>query len=969
VNPLRSRKALIAIAAVIAVAGSSLGLYLHLRPQASPRPASPTVVSVGAQTVAKAATAEYLSVVRTSPGSGSIGAPVNTSISFDFNLSVDPAAVQSYFSVLPTTQGSFAQGITASQVVFTPSTNFAAGSSVNVALRSGLTSRDGFALQDSYSLSFQTVVSAQSVVFQAANQVATLVNAQSGRSVNVTVQLGDQVPADIALQTYRSNVSDLLTALVHSSSGQYINNAIDTTLMQLVDTKGPVRNGDTITVAQADGIYLLLATDAAGQYGAMWVDFSKYGVLVRQDDQRIVVAGENLSTGDTTPLFKITFYNLQDSVKVVMSGGFSGSQDFSARYPSGIDVAVATSPDGEQLLVPISAPASDADLKVVGDLAQQPEIYLTTDRAAYQKGDTVKFAGVVRISNDQAYSISPGMNVAVWAGQLLLPSRLVNQTASVGADGTFSGSFAIPDGAFNQDGTDAQLTLYTDVATHPTDFSTFFTVIGALGPHAPAGKLTVGLDKTAYVLNDTIVASISGTDINGKPLANQALSLTVYSTQYQVQPHETDSFPSPSTWGVPVQQNVKVQFDATGHATYSFSANVAQKAADQQLTVGVTYGSGASAVVGARTAVVYQAADEVFLLASRSVYQPGDQVSAPFVVETRAGDRVANTPVAYEFDSTDYQGSNAITTVVASGSVSTDGNGLGVVRTTYSGSAGAVLLRVKGKDAAGNTFVDTKSLTITNDPTSLVSFSDTLLELGVTTDKIAYGVGDSAHLTITSPAPQEVFLTLERGRIHQYKWVTLAQGDNRIDLAISPDLAPGFTLMFSYFRNGAYITEGLPVSVNNSSQLLKVTVTADQAGYAPGKTAQLTVAVTDSAGAPVAATLLVDGYDASMSSYKLVDQRSVARLFQTPAPRGTNASSSLLGIGNWGGRCGGGGNPEQPATTNPGQLAVWLTDLTTDGSGHATIDVPIAQSAVRVSLIAATSASAWGQVETDLSVQ
>jgi uncharacterized protein YfaS (alpha-2-macroglobulin family) len=575
----------------------------------------------------------------------------------------------------------------------------------------------------------------------------------------------------------------------------------------------------------------------------------------------------------------------------------------------------------------------------------------------------------VRTSNDQAYTIPTGMQVAVWSGYGT--SQVVKQTVRVAADGTFSGAFAIPSSAFNPDGTDGQMTLNAGtLAQMESDATPFFTVIASLGAHDPAARITVSYDKSTYLLKDNIVASVSGVDSSGKPLAAKSVRLTVYSTGHSSRPSELDSFAGQSTWGLPVLENVSIALDANGRATYTFKANVAKKTTDQEVTLTATYGSGVAAALSARTATVYQAADAAFLLPSRTAYQPGDKVIAPFVVETTAGQRVAGLPIAFEFDKTDYEGSNVTTTVVASGTLTTDANGLGTVRATYSGPVGAVVLRIKGKDAAGNAFEDAKPITITSDPASLSSFgaADTLMQLSVTTDKIAYVVGDTAHLIVTSPAAQEAFLSLERGRVRLAKWISLAQGENPITLTISPDLAPGFTLTFSYFRNGSYFSEGLPISVNNSDRLLKLTVAPDQTSYKAGQTARVRINVTDSTGAPVAATLLVDGYAARMSAYKLVDEDSIAGAFFSPAARGTNGSSSLVGIGSWGGRCGIGEGGPQPAVTNPGRLVVWLTDLTTDANGTATIEVPIGQESVRLVVFAATLTTSLGQAQMDLRV-
>src|SRR4029077_2701355 len=197
--------------------------------------------------------------------------------------------------------------------------------------------------------------------------------------------------------------------------------------------------------------------------------------------------------------------------------------------------------------------------------------------------------------------------------------------------------------------------------------------IVTLGAHAPISVITVKLDKVSYVASDTVVASITAVNLKGKPLAGQTVNITVYAAQHTVQPVEMDNLPSPTTWGQPVLENVKVLLDATGQTKYSVKASAALKAADQEITVAVPYGRGKAAAVGAGTAIVYQATNEVFLLDSRPIHQTGDAYGlvAHFVVESRSGARVPNLPMAYELDRTDYQGDKSVTTVVSAGAVTT----------------------------------------------------------------------------------------------------------------------------------------------------------------------------------------------------------------------------------------------------------------------------------------------------------
>jgi uncharacterized protein YfaS (alpha-2-macroglobulin family) len=984
----RRRNVLIAALGVVVIAvGSGVGIYVYSRahrPVQQPvarNGAAPTPAPVGAQTVADSQQAVLLSVVSTKPVAGTTGVAPDTSITLLFNLGVDPTAAKSLLSVRASAQdtsvsGTFLRGTKLEEVVFKPASSFAFASSVIVTLRSGLKSLDGAELSNDYSFSFTTVAGPQSVTFFHGYNPARLVNATSGHPITLRIETGENVPSQTTIKTYKATAKDLLAGLVYGTSKDgytsYLVKYIDTTSMRLVDNGGTtltasgartttVQTGVNVTVSQPDGIYLIVAADANGQYGAAWVDFSRYGVLLRQDDQKVVVAGQDLIGGQTTPNFNISFYNLLNGVHLKLSGSFSGTAEFAAKYPAGLDVAIATSGD-EELAVPMSAPESGADVRVAADLSLQPQIFLTTDRPAYQRGEAVKFSGVVRMSNDQSYTVGGGGKVTLWT----VLSGVV-AVATVTADGRFSGSFLLPTREFSTTGSDAQVTLFANASYTGLFYLNALassTSIVAVAPNSSTNSLTVTLDKPSYVAGDTLVASIAAFNANKQPLAGQAVSVGVYATQHASQPAEMDSFPSPTTWGDRIAAFVKVSLDSTGRATFRMTPKLGLKATNQEVTVVAVYGSGSTQAYTARTAIFYQADDDVFFLTARSSFQQGDAVGAPFVVESRDGARVGGMRLAYELVRTDYSGNSATTTVLASGAATTDANGLGSVRAAYAGSPASLTLRIKGNDQSGRVFQDAKDVTVG-------AVGDGSPRLDVTTDKIAYKAGDTAILKVTSPTEARVLLSLERGRVHQYRWIQLNQGDNSVALKVTPDLAPGFNVVFSYFRNGIYSSEDLPIYMNNSSRLLKVTVTADQPTYTKGQIAHVSVAVADSAGSPVAASLLADGYEARMTSNILVDKASIAAAFLTPNRLGTNSSSSLVNIGMWGdGACGVTGVVEFASGTYPGRSNVWLTNLTTNSTGHASIDVPMSlPGPVRLVVIADTATSSWGQAEVVLDVQ
>jgi uncharacterized protein YfaS (alpha-2-macroglobulin family) len=986
---LRRRNVLIAVAGTLVIAvGAGVGVYLNSRAhppvqQVVVRKATaPTPVAVGSQSTPAPQQAVLLAVVSTSPADGTFGVALKTPISILFNLSVKASALGSLLSVQSgydrySVPGTISQGKKPQEVVFKPASGFDNGAAVSVTLGHGVTSLDGATLDNDYSFNFTTVAAPGSVTFMNADGgPARLVNAPSGRSLTLGIQSGSEVPLHIAIKTYRASAKDLLAALVYTSSKDgfngYVGAAINTSSMRLIDNGGTtltasgartttVQSGVDVTISQPDGIYLIVAADAHGQYGSVWVDFSRYGILLRQDDQKVVIAGEDLLSSTADPTFNVTFYNLLNGVHPKLSGNFSGAAEFASKYPAGLDIAIATA-GGEEIAVPMSSPESGALIRVGQDLSRQPQIFLTTDKPAYLKGETVRFAGVVRMSNDQVYTVGGGVKVALWTAV----SGDVATTA-ITPDGTFSGSFRLPAAEFNSAGLDSQVTLFANSSsTSRYDFKalTTSTSIVAIAPNGATNVLKVTLDKSSYLAGDQVVASIAGLNGKSQPLSGQTVSVLMFATQHAVRPSEMDSFPNPSTWGDSIAAAVKVRLDSTGHATYSVTPKVGLKATDQEVTLVAIYGSGTTQAYAARTATFYQADEEAFLLAGRSDFQQGETVVAPFVVENRAGARVGGLQLAYQLDSTIYEGDKAIITVVASGTATTDGNGMGTVRATYKGSPATLTLRITGKDQSGRVFQDARDLNV-------FPAGNGTPRLDVTTDKIAYTVGDTANLTVTSPAATRVLLSLERGRVHQYRWVQLAKGDNALAFSVSPDLAPGFSVVFSYIQDGAYSTAELAVFINNSNRLLKVTVTADQPTYAKGQTAHLTVTVVDSAGAPVAASLLADGYEARMTSNLQEDQASIAAAFLTPNRLGTNASSSLLGLGLQQGGCGGGGpsNPGLASGMYPGRSNVWLIGLTTDATGHASINVPMSlPGPARLIVFANTATSSWGQAETVLNV-
>ncbi len=89
----------------------------------------------------------------------------------------------------------------------------------------------------------------------------------------------------------------------------------------------------------------------------------------------------------------------------------------------------------------------------------------------------------------------------------------------------------------------------------------------------------------------------------------------------------------------------------------------------------------------------------------------------------------------------------------------------------------------RGRSARASTFVWVTGPEIYLQRTSMNT-------LQVIADKNAYNPGEKARLLIVSPYSATALLTLERGRIHEKKLITLESGSNLIELPVTSQMAP-----------------------------------------------------------------------------------------------------------------------------------------------------------------------------------
>jgi uncharacterized protein YfaS (alpha-2-macroglobulin family) len=255
-------------------------------------------------------------------------------------------------------------------------------------------------------------------------------------------------------------------------------------------------------------------------------------------------------------------------------------------------------------------------------------------------------------------------------------------------------------------------------------------------------------------------------------------------------------------------------------------------------------------------------------------------------------------------------------------------------------------------DSRGRSITSSVSRWVERGTGSSVRVSDDHL-MKIIQNKADYEVGDTASLVVQSPYENaKALVTIERDTIRDTRVVDVSSSNRTIDIPITDDMTPNVFVSVLAVASGE---GGIPefrmgyadLQVNTAKKVLDVTVTPDKEFYRPGDTVTLDVStkLSDGAGTPAEVSIAV------------VDERIVALLgsidknilgrFWFPRTIGVFTSQTLTQLvkkifveTEGGGGKGGGG--ETTVRGNFQDTAFWKANVTTDGSGNATVSFPIA---------------------------
>jgi uncharacterized protein YfaS (alpha-2-macroglobulin family) len=761
----------------------------------------------------------------------------------------------------------------------------------------------------------------------------------------------------------------------------------DVSKLTLIESKADVRHNAVVELPKETGIYLIQAIDKDGIKSQVWVTVNTTGFHFRQDDQKFVIAAQDLKSGAAVGGVELKTYHVSESNQLVFLQKFAvaGISEFPFEYPKEISIAIAKK-GSEYAFIPVRVQGSLAEISVYQNLNDAWQGFLYTERPIYKTTDTVKFRGIVRKDNDGQYQLPPsGTKVLIsLSSDQSNPPPLPEQEAIINEHGVFFGELSlskVPAGTYT-----ASASIAGDQGVLQGTYA-WFEVKDYI---KPPFELTAKLDKEEYVEGDTVKVKFKGSNFTGQPFGKQKVTYTVYALDY----YETEkavynkSFslngwggmcgggfdPYDTYYGEPIQAAQEVTLGVSGELNITFDTKKLLRNVSQQLTFVVEKkDQNGNTITDAQTAIVHNGEVNIFLRPFKNQSKDATVPTAVFNAETLEGKKLADQWFDYKLQQVKYQYTNNVTeriaTTIYTQRVKTNGQGIGEFKVTGLDKVEAgydtLEVSVETKDGRGNIITASQGLYLYGND---YQFDKPTL-LDVTSNQVNLTVGNKATLKIVSPADMKVLLAFERGRVYDPQWLELKAGENTYEFTVKDEYRPSITPTFTAFYNNRYYIEGLTFNVPAMDKLLNISVTTDKQAYQSGETAQVTIKVTDKEGKPVQTSLSLGVIDKAIFSLRKSTQLPLHSSFYYFRARRTNNSSSMTGISfGESAERGGGGGDSSPFSAKDVDVLYWNPELSTNSSGEVKLSIQVIGNTVWKGVIyGASDASDLGQTDFEFS--
>ncbi len=601
---------------------------------------------------------------------------------------------------------------------------------------------------------------------------------------------------------------------------------------------------------------------------------------------------------------------------------------------------------------------------------------LYTERPIYQPGQTVYWKGIVRLlQNDEWTLPAEGEQFQIRINDNL-GNQVLDRSYTADKFGTLNGEFALaPDAPTGWYSINTELKqMGASVGYGSANF-----VVAAY--RKPEFQIDVKSDQPEYVQGDQIKVSVDAAYFSGGPLVAAPVEWRLIANNYSFtwadapegrffsfDPYDPDSTnynPYAGNYLGLVQEGKGVT-DSQGRFSIDLPADLGASLASQLWSLDVIITSPTSQQVYNNVTFPVHRGDYYIGLSPQSyVVQAGDAAQMDAATVTPQGKPYPNADldvVVYAFrwnsvyeqaeDGNFYWKSVADRTPVYTTTVSSGGDGMASFSFTPE-QGGQYQITALGTDAAGNQIRSAGYVWAS--ASGYVAWpreNNDRLEL--VADKKLYAPGETAKILVPNPFTGTVtaLVTLERGGVMDARVIDLTGSSQTIDVPITSDMIPnvyvGVVLVKGLDESNPFVATRVgyaALAVDTSEKELAIDIQPSADAVVPGDTVTYTLAIRDSQGNPApnvsTSVALVDKAVLVMGAAYL-DTRSLIDVFYYERPLGVTTgslivinkdriSAQLAEGGKGGGGGGGGGGPE--VRENFPDTAFWRADFVSDENG------------------------------------
>ncbi|MDX1687517.1 MAG: Ig-like domain-containing protein [Candidatus Promineifilaceae bacterium] len=646
--------------------------------------------------------------------------------------------------------------------------------------------------------------------------------------------------------------------------------------------------------------------------------------------------------------------------------------------------------------------------------------YLYTDRPIYRPGDTVRYRGILRDANYARYGLPERDEVTVRAEffSFFEPSEELDYavTLPVDANGTFNGTFTIPD-----DARLGEYRLYLEERGDIGNPSRSFTVAEY---RAPEFIVTTTPEEEEALRGDTVDVVVEARYFFGAPAPDLAVNWAVRERAYRFPwdgPHYSFDADDAYYFSYDQQENFfgnllregTGRTDADGRLVITLPADLLEEAegGSRLVTVEATVRDISEFPVTATGQVAFHAA-EAYVGVSPQTYlnQAGEETAVDLITVDWDGNPAPNRDVDVVFYRREYRYVEDTEFGNTFGRWEPEDTEVARVETTTDadGEAQAAFTPEDGGTyRALATVTDDAGRTQTSSTLFWVSDSDYVAwrvnpeekRMDLTPDQRTYEVGDTARILVQSPfeGPVNAWLTIERGDLIEQRLITLQSNSETVEIPVTEALSPNAFVTIVAVKGVDETNQYADVRLGLTELVvppdpftLNVELSPRDDVLAPGETVTYDIRVTRTTGEPVQADLSLSLVDLAVLTLKEDNAPPIANAFYDRQPYRSEVGSGLFVSGEGLdvevpqevlGR-GGGGGGEAAALDAPAvqeeeddgirrdfpDTAFWRANVVTDENGEATVEIPLPDNVTtwRLSAKAVTVDTLVGQTSVDV---